>query len=148
MHISDEAHFNVAARGPGTYKICFYNSYDSHAEVVVDLVYFSLGHLRRPGQVQVPKGTAETREKQMASKGHLDDVRRNVMVVSELVDILGGEQKYLRRKLDRHILTVHSNNRRALWYTVLEVSVLLLVTGVNLGIITGFFKRLPMRITV
>ena len=44
----------------------------------------------------------------MASKGHLDDVRRNVMVVSELVDILGGEQKYLRRKLDRHILTVVS----------------------------------------
>jgi hypothetical protein len=48
------------------------------------------------------------REKQMASKGHLDDVRRNVMVVSELVDILGGEQKYLRRKLDRHIQTVVS----------------------------------------
>lgn len=42
----------------------------------------------------------------MAAKSHLDDVKRNVMVVAELVDILSGEQRYLRRKLERHILTV------------------------------------------
>jgi len=42
----------------------------------------------------------------MARADHLEDVKRNVMVVSELVDILGGEQKYLHRKLERHILTV------------------------------------------
>jgi hypothetical protein len=42
----------------------------------------------------------------MASKDHLEDVKREVMVVSELIDILSGEQKYLQRKLDRHIKTV------------------------------------------
>jgi hypothetical protein len=30
-------------------------------DVVCDLVYLTLGHLRRPGQVQVPKGGGENR---------------------------------------------------------------------------------------
>lgn len=129
----------------------------------------------------------------MASKDHLDDVKREVMVVGELVDILSGEQKYLQRKLERHIKTVvraprarraaraalglrrpaeparrgsatahpappraapprappqKSNNSRTFWYTALEVTVLLLVTGVNLAVTTGFFKGGPVRITV
>lgn len=46
--------------------------------------------------------------KDLANKDHLEDVKRNVMVVGELVDILSGEQKYLHRKLDRHIQTVVS----------------------------------------
>lgn len=45
-------------------------------------------------------------DKQMASKDHLEDVKREVLVVGELVEILSGEQKYLQRKLDRHIMTV------------------------------------------
>lgn len=41
-----------------------------------------------------------------------------------------------------------SNNSRTFWYTGLEVLVLLLVTGVNLAVTTGFFKGGPSRITV
>eukprot|EP00775_Hariotina_reticulata_P006937 gene6937-7155_t len=146
--VQSEAHFNIAARGHGTYKVCMYNGFESHTDVVVDLVYFTLGHLRRPGQVQVPKGSGEARGKEMARADHLEDVKRNVMVVSELVDILSGEQKYLHRKLERHILTVKSNNSRTFWYTGLEVGVLLAVTFINLAVTTGFFKGLPVRITV
>eukprot|EP00879_Flechtneria_rotunda_P020840 GHRR01021941.1.p1 GENE.GHRR01021941.1~~GHRR01021941.1.p1 ORF type:complete len:198 (+),score=28.95 GHRR01021941.1:153-746(+) len=108
QNVQSEAQFNVAAGGPGTYKLCLYNGYESRVDVVADLVYFTLGHLRRPGQLQVPKGSSDTRSKDLASKDHLDDVRRNVMVVGELVDILSGEQKYLHRKLERHIQTVVS----------------------------------------
>jgi hypothetical protein len=46
--------------------------------------------------------------KDLANKDHLEDVKRNVLVVGELIDILSGEQKYLHRKLDRHIQTVVS----------------------------------------
>lgn len=148
QNVQSEAHFNIAARGPGTYKVCLYNGFESHVDVVVDLVYFTLGHMRRPGQVQVPKGTEENRGKDLANKDHLEDVKRNVMVVGELVDILSGEQKYLHRKLDRHIQTVKSNNARTFWYTSLEVLVLLAVTFINLAVTTGFFKGLPVRITV
>jgi hypothetical protein len=44
----------------------------------------------------------------MASKDHLEDVKREVLVVGELIEILSGEQKYLQRKLERHIKTVVS----------------------------------------
>lgn len=58
--------------------------------------------------MQLPQqstATAGRRSKEIARKDHLDDVRRSVMVVGELVDILGGEQRYLQRKLERHIKT-------------------------------------------
>lgn len=142
-HVDSEAHFNVAARGHGNYKVCFQSH--SRADVVVDLVYFSMGHLRRPGQVNVPKGTQETRGKEIARKDHLDEVKRNVLVVGELVDILSGEQRYLQRKLERHIKTCHSNNRRTLWYTVLEVAVLAAVSFFNVYTVSNFFKGTPGR---
>jgi hypothetical protein len=47
---------------PPTHPACsFTNAVESRTDVTVDLVYFTLGHLRRPGQVQVPRGTKDTR---------------------------------------------------------------------------------------
>lgn len=206
--------------------------------MVVDLVYFTLGHLRRPGVVQVPRGTEESRGKEVASGDHLDGVKRNVLVVAELVEILGGEQRYLARKLvggvllvflaggrdrrreaalcvgfgssalrrswgglplscplrrggssthaaarprshpqlpptthanktmtkqpkqntktttktktkqERHMRTARSSNRRAFWYTALEVAVALAVGAAQVGVVRGWFKGGPARITV
>ena len=45
------------------------------------------------------------RGKEIARSDHIDEVKRNVLVVGELVDILSGEQRYLQRKLDRHMET-------------------------------------------
>ncbi|KIY96837.1 isocitrate dehydrogenase (NAD+) [Monoraphidium neglectum] len=145
-HVDTEAHFNVAARGAGSYKVCFQSN--SRADVLVDLVYFSLGHLRRPGQVNVPKGSQETRGKELASKSHLDEVKRNVMVVGELVEILNGEQRYLQRKLDRHVQTCVSaelvgegaRGPSGSWYTVLEVAVLAAVGCFNVFALSSMFK--------
>jgi len=36
---------------------------------------------------------------------HHRQVKRNVLVVGELIDILSGEQRYLQRKLERHMQT-------------------------------------------
>lgn len=60
-----------------------------------------------------PPGPGPCSNKDLASKDHLEDVRRNVMVVGELIDILSGEQKYLHRKLERHIKTVVSSSTRS-----------------------------------
>ncbi|KAI8463366.1 MAG: emp24/gp25L/p24 family/GOLD-domain-containing protein [Monoraphidium minutum] len=138
-HVESESHFNIAARGAGSYKVCFQSH--SRVDTIVDLVYFTLGHLRRPGQVNVPKGSEESRGKEMAKKDHLDEVKRNVLVVGELVEILSGEQRYLQRKLDRHLQTCHSNNRRALWYTLLEVSLLAGLGAFNVYTVSGMFKN-------
>lgn len=126
----------------------FYSAYESRVDVVVDLVYFTLGHLRRPGIVQVPRGTEESRGKEVASHDHLDGVKRNVMVVSELVEILSGEQRYLARKLERHMKTARSSNRRAFWYTLLEVGIAVGVGCAQIGVVRGWFKGGPTRITV
>jgi hypothetical protein len=59
----------------------------------------------------------------MASKDHLEDVKREVLVVGELIEILSGEQKYLQRKLERHIKTVVSKFSPFVTYTRLTHTV-------------------------
>jgi hypothetical protein len=40
----------------------FFNAWESRVDATVDLVYFTLGHLRRPaGLIQIPKGSSESR---------------------------------------------------------------------------------------
>jgi hypothetical protein len=43
--------------------VCFFNPYDSRTEAIIDMVYFTLAHLRTGGKgtVVIPKGTAENR---------------------------------------------------------------------------------------
>lgn len=96
----------------------------------------------------MPRGTEESRGKEVASHDHLEGVKRNVLVVSELVEILSGEQRYLARKLERHMATARSSNRRAFWYTALEVLLVLAVGGAQVGVVRGWFKGGPARITV
>lgn len=65
-------------------------------DVVVDLVYFTLGHLRRPGQVQVPKGTSETRsaEAPCEQQQHATDSQQLRMLHRQSsIPVLNPEQK-------------------------------------------------------
>mmetsp|Transcript_13916 Transcript_13916/g.30054 ORF Transcript_13916/g.30054 Transcript_13916/m.30054 type:complete len:238 (+) Transcript_13916:97-810(+) len=151
QHVYSEAHFNVAARGPGSYQACFFNPWESRTDAVVDLVYFTLAHLRRPmggGGVTIPKGTSEDRAKELAHKEHMDEVQRTILGMSEFISVVGGSQKYLHRKLERHQQTMASNSRRVRWYAVLEVGVLLVVTGVQIYTIRKFFESGRIKITV
>ncbi|KAG2423224.1 hypothetical protein HXX76_015481 [Chlamydomonas incerta] len=142
QHVYQETHFNVGARGPGSYKVCFYNPWESRTDANVDLVYFTLAHLRRSasGGIQIPKGTQEDRAKEVASSDHMDDVKRTILGMSEFMQVISGSQKYLQRKLERHQKTMESNRDRTLFYTGLEVGLLLLVGLVQVLAVTGFFK--------
>lgn len=111
-------------------------------------MYFSLAHLRAPaGAVTAPKGTGEARAKEMARAEHVDQVKGAVLVVGELVDVLQGEQRYLERRLVRHISTCRSSSSRALWYTVLEVVVMSVVGCANVAYVAALFGKhhAPMR---
>jgi len=44
--------------------------------------------------------------------------------------------------------TARSSNRRAFWYTALEVGVALGVGAAQVGVVRGWFKGGPTRITV
>ncbi|GFR48360.1 hypothetical protein Agub_g10250 [Astrephomene gubernaculifera] len=142
QHVYSETHFNVGARGPGTYKVCFYNPWESRTEAIVDLVYFTLAHLRRGagGAINIPKGTQEHRSKEVASQDHMEDVRRTILGMSEFMEVIRGSQTYLHRKLERHQQTMESNKRRTLFYTGIEVGALILVGLTQVLVVMGFFK--------
>ncbi|KAJ9529500.1 hypothetical protein QJQ45_013852 [Haematococcus lacustris] len=146
-HIYSESHFNVGAPGPGTYKVCFVNPWESRTEAIVDLVYITLAHLRsRGGPVLVPKGTQASRDTEVAGVAHMEDVQRTILGLTEFMQ--ASSQKYLQRKLDRHQVTMVSNKQRTLWYTVLEVAVLLCVSGIQIFAITRFFKTGKIKLSV
>lgn len=149
VHVYSEAHFNVGAHGPGTYQVCFVNPWESRTEAIVDLVYFTLAHLRATGSsVHIPKGTQAARTTEMAHQDHLDDVRRTILGISEYAQVVSGSQKYLQRRLDRHQSTMESNRSRALWYALLEVIIIMVVAGVQIYTITRFFKTGKIKLSV
>ena len=67
----------------------------------------------RPGRLQPPMNRNRRSSHPTLSTGAppSPQVRRGVLVVSELVDVVGGEQRYLRRKVERHIDTCVSAGR-------------------------------------
>ncbi|EFJ44551.1 hypothetical protein VOLCADRAFT_121295 [Volvox carteri f. nagariensis] len=141
QHVYSETHFNVGARGPGSYKVCFYNPWESRTEAVVDLVYFTLAHLRRgSGPINIPKGTQDDRSKEVASQDHMEDVRRTIYGMSEFMQVIQGSQKFLQRKLERHQQTMESNRRRTLLFTGLEMGAVIFVGLVQVLAVMGFFK--------
>lgn len=149
QHIYSETHFNVAARGPGSYKVCFYNPWESRTDAVVDLVYFTLAHLRRAsGSVNIPKGTAETRSKEVAHVDHMDEVKRTILGMREFMQVIQGSQRYLHRKLERHQKTMVNNKHRTVFYTALEVLALITVSGVQIYTIRRYFDKVKAKITV
>ncbi len=46
------------------------------------------------------------RGKEVAQKEHVEDFKRTVMGMSEMLEIIQGEQRYLQRKIARHAQTV------------------------------------------
>lgn len=153
QHVYSETHFNVGARGPGSYKVCFYNPWESRTDAIVDLVYFTLAHLRRGsagtgGSVTIPKGTPEARTKEVANQDHMEDVKRTILGMSEFMTVIQGSQKYLARKLERHQKTMESNKQRTLMYTGMEVFALMVVGLVQVMAVTGFFKFHTLKFSV
>lgn len=140
-NVYNEAHFNAAAKGPGTYKVCFENPNESRTDAVVDLVYFTLAHMRKGStNVIIPKGAANTRSVEVAHKDHMDEVRNTIVGMSEFMQVISGSQAYLRRKLQRHEMTMLSNKNRALGYASLELVALVVVAAVQVLVIRKFFN--------
>lgn len=149
QHVYSETHFNVGARGPGSYKVCFYNPYESRTDAIVDLVYFALAHLRRgSGQVTIPKGTAGTRTTEVAHADHMDEVKRTILSMSEFMQVVQGSQRYLQRKLERHQHTMESNRRRTLVYTGVEVAMLLAMAAAQVFMVVKMFSSGKVKISV
>lgn len=55
------------------------------------------------------------RNKEVASKEHVEDVRRSILGMSEFMQVIAGSQRYLQRKLDRHHATMVRGCMRCAW---------------------------------
>ena len=73
---------------------------------MVDLVYFTLAHLRSGGNLLIPKGTEGARSTEVAHKDDMDAAKRTIMSMTEFVEVVGGSQRFLTRKLERHKKTM------------------------------------------
>eukprot|EP00201_Polytomella_parva_P009837 CAMPEP_0175064036 /NCGR_PEP_ID=MMETSP0052_2-20121109/15098_1 /TAXON_ID=51329 ORGANISM="Polytomella parva, Strain SAG 63-3" /NCGR_SAMPLE_ID=MMETSP0052_2 /ASSEMBLY_ACC=CAM_ASM_000194 /LENGTH=271 /DNA_ID=CAMNT_0016330319 /DNA_START=127 /DNA_END=942 /DNA_ORIENTATION=- len=141
QHVYSEAHFNVAPRGPGTYKACFYNPWESRTDALVDLVYFTLAHLRTSDSpVQIPKGLLNDRNSEIAHQSHVEQARKTITGMSEFMQVISGSQKYLERRLDIHKKTLESNKKRTLGYASLEVMVIAIVVLAQVFTVHGLFE--------
>ncbi|GAX78314.1 hypothetical protein CEUSTIGMA_g5756.t1 [Chlamydomonas eustigma] len=146
-HVYSEAHVNIPAHGPGKYEVCISNPRESRTEAIVDVVYFTLAHLRSGrGTILIPKGTQETRSTAMAHQDDVDAAKRTIMSMREFVEVISGSQQYLQRKLDRHKQTVVSSSHRAKGYALLEMVVILSLVAVQVLTITKFFESGKVRI--
>jgi hypothetical protein len=49
------------------------------------------------------------RNKEVANADHMDEMKQTVLGLSEFLQVLQGSQRYLQRKLDRHMETMVRN---------------------------------------
>lgn len=144
-HVYSSAHINAQTTGPGRYKICFSNPQDSRTDAFIDLVYFTMAHLRQKGSIQIPRGKQEDRDKEIAHSDQVDNVKIAIVSMSEFMQVISGSQRYLQKKLDYHSKVVEKACSKTLNYAALEVLVLFLVMGTQIVVITKMFAKGRVR---
>jgi hypothetical protein len=138
--VQDDVAFSADATGQGDYRLCFHNPWITRMDAVVDLVYFTLTHLRQPARVNVPHGHANERNKLVAHQDHIEELQTSVLWIGELVDVVKGSQVFLQRKLERHKITVASSSARAFFYTLLEMAAISGMAGAQVYLLQRLFK--------
>lgn len=74
-------------------------------------------------------------------KSGADDVKRLALNLQDEISLMREELTYLKARALRHKRTADSNARRTLYWTVIEVSVLALVAGVQVLTVRHFFDK-------
>jgi hypothetical protein len=144
-HVYSSAHINSHTTGPGRYRICFTNPPESRTDAFIDLVYFTMAHLRQKGNIQIPRGKQEDRDKEIAHTDQIDSVKVTITSMSEFMQVISGSQRYLQKKLDYHTKVVEKACAKTLNYAALEVFVLFLVMATQIVVITKMFSKGRVR---
>lgn len=131
--------------GCGVYSVCFKRDGVSGAgrPAVIEIDYFQALH--KPDAKPAPGSEKEKRERaKLATRTGLKsedmvDMNAKVSGLNNWVQQMTQEVNYLRTRSERHKLTVESNARRTVRTTVIEVVVLVCVTGVQVLTVRRFF---------
>uniref|UniRef100_A0A061RUX1 GOLD domain-containing protein n=1 Tax=Tetraselmis sp. GSL018 TaxID=582737 RepID=A0A061RUX1_9CHLO len=129
----------------GEYKICFKNR--SQFQAVVDLAYFSITHGAREDEkpITAPVGAGRFGEEEVAQHVHLQEVHSGIVRMKETAEVMRGEARYMRKRIARHVKTAKSTNKRTIYWTLIEVAVLLVVAGMQIVIYQQMFKSSELK---
>ena len=94
------------------------NPPESRTDAFIDLVYFTMAHLRQKGSIQIPRGKKEDRDKEIAHTDQIDDAKIAIVSMSEFMQVISGSQRYLQKKLDAHIKVVQKACTKTLNYAM------------------------------
>ena len=128
--------------GCGVYSVCFGREGASRA-AMIEIDYFQALH--KPDAKPAPGSEKEKRERAALAtraglkKNEMSDISAKVSGLNNWVQQMTQEVNYLRTRSERHKLTLESNARRTVRTTVIEVIVLVCVTGVQVVTVRRFF---------
>ncbi|KAI3459428.1 hypothetical protein Pfo_016091 [Paulownia fortunei] len=116
--------FEFKAPGSGMYKFCFHNPYSTPETVSFNI---HTGHIP----------TAHD----LVKDEHLDPINVKIAELSEALESVTLEQKYLKARDTRHRHTNESTRKRVIFYTIGEYLLLLTVSGLQVVYIRRLFSK-------
>jgi p24 family protein delta-1 len=122
---SDDIHkFSFHADAAGSYQVCFYNSQDSPARIMLDFKH----------------GVEAKDYTEVAKREHLMPVERELRKMEDAVDEIHREMLYMREREAAMRSTNESTNSRVLWFSFLSIAVLLGMGVWQVIYLKKFFK--------
>ena len=165
-HAKSRGDIRVEGEGVGHYSICFTNvgtygrwtwftdqhNRDYEITGFVKVLYFQPVHndtdklanlvSRKRRAPQHPKGDKSSGKRgKILDRNGAHDVKVLALNLEDEVNLMREELAYLKARALRHKKTADSNARRTLYWTVIEVAVLVLVAAIQVLTVRYFFNK-------
>ncbi|KAL7226571.1 hypothetical protein ACSBR1_021631 [Camellia fascicularis] len=116
--------FDFRAKQSGIYKFCFHNPWSSPETISF---YIHIGHIPN--------------EHDLARDEHMDPINVRIAQLTEALESVITEQKYLKARDSRHRYTNESTRKRVIMYTLAEYVVLAASSGLQILYIHRLFSK-------
>ncbi|CAK9171186.1 unnamed protein product [Ilex paraguariensis] len=116
--------FEFKAPRSGMYKFCFHNPYSTPETVSF---YIHVGHIPN--------------EHDLAKDEHLDPINVKIAELREALESVTAEQKYLKARDARHRHTNESTQKRVVFYTIGEYTMLAIASALQVIYIRQLFSK-------
>jgi len=131
----EQSKYEFTPTQSGVYQVCFNNEMARWTAKVVTFEVLVGDEINKP-VAGVPDQN---------SKNTLTPLEESIRTISNSLDQVEEDQKYLRVREQKHRDTAESTNNRVLWYSILESMVLI---GISLGQVYALRKFFEVKRTV
>lgn len=121
--------FVFTANDVGEYRVCFNNEMSTFAEKMVD---FEIA-VENESRAQLPF-------KQGSSPEQVSVLEESLLKISAQLSTISRNQKYFRTRENRNFSTVKSTEKRIFNFSLMEVSLMMIMAGLQVFIVRFFFQ--------